>query len=63
VLQILAVVGDLNDCRVLHDEIIEYAKRNGIGLITAYGRRGWMPDAKKHDWKVKTISYLYHREL
>lgn len=62
-LEILAAIGDLEQCRKLHDRIINYAIDNNISLIQAYGRRGWLPDAKKNGWKVKTVSYLYQREM
>lgn len=62
-LEILAVVGDHEQSRRLHERIINYAKENGIALIQAYGRRGWLPDANANGWKVKTTSYLYQREL
>jgi hypothetical protein len=63
VLEILIAIGDLAQCRKLHDRILQYADDNDIGLIQAYGRRGWIGDAAKRGWKVKTTSYLYQREL
>jgi hypothetical protein len=63
VMDVLAVVGDLEACRRLHDRILDYAARNDITFVQAYGRRGWMPDAKSHGWKVRTTSYLYQRDL
>jgi hypothetical protein len=63
VMDVLAVVGDLGACRRLHDRILEYAARNDITFVQAYGRRGWMPDAKSHGWRVKTTSFLYQKEL
>lgn len=62
-LEILVAVGALSECRKLHDRIIEYARNNDISLIQAYGRRGWIGDAERHGWKVRTTSYLYQREL
>jgi hypothetical protein len=63
VMDVLAVVGDLEACRRLHDRILEYAARNDITFVQAYGRRGWMRDASTRGWKVRTTSYLYQREL
>jgi hypothetical protein len=63
VLEILVALGGLDDCRILHDRILQYARDNDIGLVSAYGRRGWIPDAREHGWKVKAKNYLYHREL
>ena len=62
-LEIMVALGDLSECRKLHDRILQYANENDIALVQAYGRRGWNPDAKSHGWKVRTTSYLYHREL
>lgn len=63
VLEILVALGDLEACRKLHDRIIQFADEHDIGLVQAYGRRGWISDAKSHGWKVRTTSYLYQREL
>ena len=62
-LEILIVVGDLKDCQRLLDRIYQFADENDIGLVQAYGRRGWNADAKSHGWKVRTTSYLYQKEL
>ena len=62
-LNILAVVGDLADIDVLQEQIIDYANRNNFSLISAIGRKGWMPAAKERGWKLKAKSYLYHKEL
>ena len=63
VLDVLVALGDLEACRKLHDRILKYACDNDIGLVQAYGRRGWIEDAKSHGWKVRTTSYLYQKEL
>jgi hypothetical protein len=63
VMDVLAALGELEACRRLHDRILEYAARNDITFVQAYGRRGWMPDAKSHGWKVRTTSYLYQRDM
>ena len=62
-LEIMVALGELEACRRLHDRILDFARENDIGLVQAYGRRGWIHDAKSHGWKVKTTSYLYQREL
>lgn len=62
-LEILVAIGDLDECRILHDRILQYARDNDISLIQAYGRRGWIADARSHGWKVRATSYLYQREL
>lgn len=63
VLEILAVVGDLEDLRILHDRVLNFAEKIGAGVIQAYGRRGWFADAKQRGWKVKARSFVYQREM
>jgi hypothetical protein len=63
VLEVLIALGDLKDCRILHDRILKYAEEIGVGLINTFGRRGWIPDAKERGWKVKMTGYVYQREL
>lgn len=63
VLDIILAVGDLKDCRALHDEVVRFADKLDIPLIRAHGRRGWMPDARDHGWRTLTTSYVYVKEL
>jgi hypothetical protein len=63
VLEVLVALGDLQDCRILHDRILDYARDCGIGLVNTFGRRGWIPDAKAHGWKVKMTGCVYQKEL
>jgi hypothetical protein len=63
VLEIVAVVGDLDDLRILHDKVLKFAENMGIGVITAYGRKGWFPDAEKRGWTVKARSFVYQRNM
>lgn len=64
VLEIVAAVGDRAECLRIHDNrILQYARDNDIGLIQAYGRRGWLADAKNRGWRVRTTSYLYQRDM
>ena len=63
VLEIVAAVGDLGDCRILHGKILAFASEKNVDLVAAYGRRGWARDADRNGWKIKSESYLYHREL
>jgi hypothetical protein len=62
-LEIVAAAGDLPDCRILHDRILQFANDMKVDLVAAYGRHGWAPDAEHHGWKIKTESYLYHKEI
>jgi hypothetical protein len=62
-LQIVAMVGDLADGEALHDRVLTFADEVNAGLVSAYGRFGWMPHARAHGWRLKAKNYLYHREL
>ena len=62
-LEIMVVVGDLKDCQRLLDRIYQFANENDIGLVQAYGRRGWFNHPLTSGWKIWTKSYLYQREL
>ena len=63
VVEILAVVGRLDEARVLHDRVLTFAEKEGATLVQAYGRTGWIDDARRRGWKVKAKNYIYHREL
>jgi hypothetical protein len=62
-LNILAVVGDIQDHEALEGKVLSYARDVNAGLISAYGRRGWLPHANALGWRLKTKSYLYHKDL
>ena len=62
-LEILIALGDIDECRRLHDRILQYANANDIGLVQAYGRRGWLDHPLTEGWKIRTKSFLYQREL
>ena len=63
VVEVLAVVGKLDEARRLHDRILVFAAEIGAGVIQAYGRSGWMPDAQRRGWKVIAENYVYQREM
>jgi len=62
-LQIVAAVGDFEDMDALNRKILCYADEVNAGLVSAFGRRGWMPIAKDLGWKVKAKSFLYQRDM
>jgi hypothetical protein len=62
-LQIVAAVGDMGDMVALHDRILEYASDINAGLVSTIGRRGWMPQAREHGWRLKAKNYLYQRDM
>jgi hypothetical protein len=62
-LQIIAMVGDLGDGEALHAKVLGYADEINAGLISTYGRLGWIPNALAHGWRLKAKNYLYHRDM
>lgn len=62
-LQIVAMVGDLADVDQLHAKILQYADEANAGLVSAYGRLGWIAEARRLGWRLKAKSYLYHRDM
>ena len=63
VLEVIAVVGDINDLRILHDRLLIFATEIGATVIQAFGRKGFLPDAQRRGWRVKARSFVYQREL
>jgi hypothetical protein len=63
VLEVVAAIGDLKDCRILHDKILWFAEEMGLGLVSAYGRLGWAREATRHGWTIQTRGALYHRKI
>lgn len=63
VLEVVAVIGDLGDCRALNAMISQFASEMSVDLIASYGRRGWAGLGGKLGWKIKAENYLYHREM
>jgi hypothetical protein len=63
VVEVLAVVGNLDEARVLHDRVLEFAAREGASIILAYGRVGWANDARGRGWKVKAKNYVFQRDI
>jgi hypothetical protein len=62
-LEIVAVVGDINDLRTLHDRLLIFAAEIGASVIQAFGRKGFMPDAQRRGWRIKARSFVYQREM
>lgn len=62
-LDVVAAVGDLEDCRALHDQVVAFAEAEGADLIRAIGRRGWMPDATMRGWRPISTNVVYLKEL
>jgi hypothetical protein len=62
-LEIVAVVGDIDDLRALHDRLLIFAAEIGASVIQAFGRKGFMPDAQRRGWRIKARSFVYQREM
>jgi hypothetical protein len=62
-LQFVAMVGDLDDIDPLQAQALDYADKANAGLISAYGRRGWIEHARERGWRLKARNYLYHRDM
>jgi hypothetical protein len=63
VVEVLAVVGKLDEARILHDRILIFASEVGARVIQAYGRHGWLHDAQRRGWKVIAENYVYQRDV
>jgi hypothetical protein len=63
VLEVFAAVGDIDDLRILHDRILEFAAEIGAGVIRAYGRKGWLPDAAQRGWRVSARYFVYTKDM
>ena len=63
VVEVLAVVGKIDEARRLHDRILIFAAEVGAGVIQAYGRKGWLHDAQRRGWKVIAENYVYQKDM
>ena len=64
-LQLLAYVGDLADVDALHAQLLDYADENNCGLLSTYGRAGWLREGswRRLGWRLKAKNFLYQREM
>lgn len=64
-LQLVAMVGDLKDVDALHAKVLAYAGEVNAGLLSTYGRLGWLREGSfRHlGWRLKAKSHLYQREM
>ena len=63
VLEILGVIGDIKDLRILHDRLLIFAAETGCSVIQAFGRKGWLADAQRRGWTTKARGYVYQRDV
>ena len=62
-LEIIGAVGALEDLRRLHDKVLDFADEVNAGVVLAFGRKGWIPDAEARGWRIKAKSYLYAKDM
>ena len=64
-LQLIAMVGDLADVDALHAALVTYADEVNAGLLSTYGRRGWLREGswERLGWRLKATSHLYQRSM
>jgi hypothetical protein len=64
-LQLIAMVGDLADIDGLHSKILAYADEVNAGLLSTYGRLGWLREGSyaRLGWRLKSRNQLYVKEL
>jgi hypothetical protein len=62
-LHVVALVGDVGDTPALNDKVLNYARDEGIGLVSTFGRRGWQAHGHALGWRLKSRGFLWQREL
>jgi hypothetical protein len=62
-LHVVALVGDMADGEAMHAKVLDYASTVNAGLVSAYGRRGWLGLARAHGWRLIAKGNLYHKDL
>ena len=63
---LIAYVGDLADVDNLHAKILAYAKEVNAGLLSTYGRLGWLREGsfERLGWRLKSTNhFVYQREM
>lgn len=61
VVDIVFVVGHMEDMDVLESEVIGWARDNGAVMLTTGARNGWQERAKVRGWR--TVSQIYMKDL
>lgn len=61
VLDIVLLVGELEDAKAMEPEIVKFARDIDATLIQAYGRFGWDKFAAANGWRV--ASQVYHKDI
>jgi hypothetical protein len=62
-LHVIALVGDIGDTAALNDKVLNFGREMGVGLVSTYGRRGWLAHGRELGWRLKSRGFLWHKEL
>jgi hypothetical protein len=64
-LELIAYVGHLADVDALHAKILAYADEVNAGLLSTYGRLGWLREGsfERLGWRLKSTNHVYQREM
>jgi hypothetical protein len=63
VIDIIALVGDLDDGENLHEQVFNFARTMEVDAIVAQGRVGWARLAKSHGWKTVSKNMVFRKEV
>lgn len=63
VIDIIALVGDLDDGENLHAQVFDFARTMEVNAIVAQGRVGWARLAKSHGWKTVSQNTVFRKEV
>ena len=63
VIDIIALVGDLDDGENLHEQVLDFARTMEVDAIIAQGRVGWARLAKSHGWKTVSQNTVFRKEV
>lgn len=51
VLEIVLLVGTMEDAEKLHDQVMNFAIESGCQLVRTFARDGWRRKAREYGWK------------
>ena len=63
VLDIISIVGDLEDYDQLMADLCVYANIENCGVIRGYGRTGWKPFVERDGFKRKAINVVWQKDM
>jgi hypothetical protein len=63
VIDIIALVGDIDDGENLHKQVFDFAHTMEVDAVVATGRYGWARLAKSHGWKTVSQNTVFRKEV